>query len=155
ICPWLQIRFPLFDRSTAQSMLVFGGKTFLTNLSQMLLNSTTGALIAGFLGPAALALYSRPLALVRNLNVLMSKYAMTFSPTFSSLQSAGTDAEVRELLVKSLRFGLFIALPAVTLLLIFGDQVLRLWMGSDFADWRLVAILQLGFLFQIAYLPMQ
>jgi O-antigen/teichoic acid export membrane protein len=95
------------------------------------------------------------MALVRNVNVFMSKYAMVFSPTISSLQSAGRHDEVRSLMFKSLRYGLFIALPMVVCLLVFGDEVLRLWMGDHFVNARLIVTLQVGFLFHLAYLPLQ
>lgn len=154
LCPWLQIKRRHFRWTTAREMLSFGGKSFMTSLSQLLMNSTISLLIAGHLGPAALALYARPMALVRNLAVFVNKYAMVFSPTISSFQGAGRQGEVRDLAIKATRVGVYLSLPMMLYLVVFGDAVLRLWMGARYADRALIAIIVCGLLHQVAYIPL-
>lgn len=154
LCPWLMIRTRLFHWETARGMLSFGGKTFVTQLSQLIMNSSVNLLIAAYLGPAVLALYARPHSLVRNLGVFINKYAMVFSPTISSLQGAGKHAEVIDLSLKATRYGLFLSLPALLFLFVFGGEVLRLWMGASYANQWLVSLVVLAFLSQISHIPL-
>jgi O-antigen/teichoic acid export membrane protein len=154
LCPWLEIKIRHFSWNTAREMLTFGGKYFLTNASQMILNSGTSILIAGALGPAILATFSRPIALIRSLGVFVNKYAMVFSPTISAYQGVGRTDEISELAMKAVRYGLFALLPAIAVLAIYGDVVITAWMGRSYADLWLVAVLALGFLHQIAYQPL-
>jgi O-antigen/teichoic acid export membrane protein len=154
LCPWLEIKRRHFRWETAKEMLGFGGKSFMTYISQLLLNSSVSLLIAGHLGPAALALYQRPVSLIRNFQVFVNKYAMVFSPTISSFQGAGRQSEVRSLALKATRYGIYLSLPVLLLLVVFGGEVMRLWMGGRYADPLLVAVVVLGLSSQIAYIPL-
>jgi O-antigen/teichoic acid export membrane protein len=154
VCPWLEIRREHFRWTEARAMLAFGGKASASHVSQMVMNSTISLMIAAYLGPAALAFYSRPLSLMRNITVLINKYAMVFSPTISSLQAAGEDIAVRELAVKATRGGLYIALPGLVFLLVFGEEVLRVWMGPKYADPTLISLVVVAFIFQVAHVPL-
>ena len=155
LCPWLQIKLRNFRWATAREMLSFGGKSFMTSISQLLLNSSVSLLVAGHLGPAALALYQRPVSLVRNFAVFVNKYSMVFSPTISSFQGAGRQDEVRALALKATRYGLYLSLPVLLLLAVHGGEVMRLWMGGRYADHLLVATVALGLASQISYIPLQ
>ena len=154
ICPWLQIRSRHFHWDTAREMLAFGGKTSITQVSQLVMNSTLSVMIAAHLGPAALALYSRPLSLMRNLSVFVNKYAMVFSPTISSLQAADEHVKVRDLTLTATRTGIYLALPALLFLLVFGAEVLRLWMGNRYADPALISLIVVAFAFQVCHVPL-
>jgi O-antigen/teichoic acid export membrane protein len=152
--PWLQIRRAHFDPKTAREMFSFGGKTFATQVSQLVMNSTVGIMIASFLGPAALAVYTRPISLMRNLGVFINKYAMVFSPTISSLQGAGQHERVRGLAFKATRYGLYLSLPIIIFIIVFGAEVLRLWMGSSYAHPWLIALIGFGFFWQVSHIPL-
>ena len=154
LCPWLEVRWRHFRRETAREMLSFGGKSFLTQISNLLMNASVSLLVASHLGPAFLALYARPVALVRNLNAFVHKYAMVFSPTISSFQGAGRHEDVRDLALKATRYGLYLSLPILLLLGVFGDAVLQVWMGARYADRWLVVLIVCGFANQIAYVPL-
>ena len=154
LCPWLEIKRRHFDRAIAREMLKFGGKSLMTYIAQLLMNSSVSLLLAAYLGPAALALYQRPVALVRNLSVFVNKYAMVFSPTISSFQGAGRQDELRAMALQATRYGIFLSLPVLVLLLVFGGEVLRLWMGDRYANPLLVAVVVLAYFNQISYIPL-
>jgi membrane protein EpsK len=112
----------------------------------MLLNQTTSLLIVASLGPASLAVFTRPRSLMRQMDSLERKMAMVLTPTTSSLDVCGHAEEIKNLLVKSVRYSLYLVLPLVLLLVIFGGQIMHLWMGPAYANAWLVAILAFGFL---------
>jgi O-antigen/teichoic acid export membrane protein len=154
VCKHLRVRISLIRWRTIRNLYVFGGKTLMPGISRMLLNQTTNILIVAYLGPAALALYARPRSLIRHIDTLVRKMAMVLIPTTSSLQGTGDVKGIKELLLKSVRYSLYLVLPMVLLLVIFGDQVLQFWMGPRYANGLIPAILAVGFLAAMAQTPL-
>ncbi len=72
--------------------------------------------------------------------------AMILTPTTSSLDVGGHKEEIENLLIKSVRYSVYPALPLVLVLVIFGGAVMELWMGPAYANWTLPAIMAVGFL---------
>jgi len=153
ICEGLRVSPMLVRWKMLKTLFAFGGKTLIPSVSKLLLNVTTSVLIVAYLGPAALALYTRPRSLVLHINTLVSKMAMTLTPTVSSLQSAGDQKGIQELLITSVRYSLYLVLPMVLVLVVFGGAVMHFWMGPRYADGRLPAILAIGYLAALAQWP--
>jgi O-antigen/teichoic acid export membrane protein len=153
VCGGLRLRPSLVRWKTVRKLFVFGGKTLIPSVSNLLINQTTNILIVAYLGPAALALYARPRSLVLHVNTLISKMAMTLTPTTSSLQSTNNTREIRELLISSVRYSFYIVLPIVLVLVVFGDAVMQFWMGPRYANGLIPAILALGYLAVLVQLP--
>lgn len=154
VLPGLHVRLRLARWSVARTMIGFGGKTFLDTMSRLLLYQTNSILLVSYLGPAALAFYSRPLGLVRHAQAFLSKFAFVLTPTASSLHAVGRQDELRHFLVQTTRYGAYMSLPMVLLLAILGDPILRLWMGADYACGRVLAILALGHLIPMVQQPL-
>lgn len=146
VCPGLQLSYSHARWGTIKELYIYGGKALIPTISEMLLNQTTSVLIIGALGPAALALFTRPRSLLRQMDTLERKMAMILTPTTSSLDVFGHLDEIERLLIKSVRYSVYLTLPLVLVLVIFGGAVLRLWMGPNYANWILPAILAIGFL---------
>jgi O-antigen/teichoic acid export membrane protein len=146
ICEGLKIRPSLVKWKTAKKLFVFGGKTLIPSISNLLLNQTTSIMIIAYLGPAALALYARPRSLVLHVNTLVSKMAMTLTPTVSSLQSTNNIKGIQGLLIASVRYSFYLVGPIVLVLIVFGDAVMQFWMGPRYANHLIPAILAVGYL---------
>jgi O-antigen/teichoic acid export membrane protein len=152
-CEGLRLRLSLVKWATVGELFAFGGKTLIPSVSNVLLNSTTSILIIAYLGPAALAMYSRPRSLVNQAEVLVRKMAMTLTPTISSLESTGDLSKIRDLLTKSTRYSCYLALPIVLVLVVFGGPIMQLWMGSRYANGLVPAILAIGYLSVLVQIP--
>ncbi len=153
VCPELRIRWSSVSLAEARTLLSFGGKTVVGVLSGLLLYQTNALQIVGHLGAASLALYSRPMSLVRHVRTFANKFAMVLTPTASSLHAAGRTDDLRALLAQSCRASASLGLPPILVLAIMGDPILRLWMGAHYAAGALVAVLALGHLGDIAKQP--
>jgi O-antigen/teichoic acid export membrane protein len=116
VCPDLRVRPSLARWSTAVEMLTYGSKWFVPLVGSLLLNQTVRVLIASFLGPPTLAVYSRPASLVCYAATFVNRLAFVMAPTASSLQATGDRAAIRGLLVSSTRYATALALPAVVLM---------------------------------------
>lgn len=150
ICPGLKIKLALANRTQALEMITFGGKSFLTEISPMLLLQTTNILIAAHLGPATLALFARPSSLVRHAQTFLNKFAFVLTPTAGSLQGHGRQDELRSLFLQSTKFSVAITLPMVIVLTVFGDEILRVWMGHRYEQGVLLSILAIGYFLPIS-----
>lgn len=153
VCEGLCVRLSLVRRPVIWEQFVFGGKTLIPNISNLLLNQTTSILILSYLTPGALALFSRPRSLVYYVDVLVRKMAMILIPMASSLESIGDLREIRELVIKAARYSLYMALPIVLVLVIFGGPVMQVWMGPRYANGWIPAILAGGYLAVLVQLP--
>jgi len=153
VCKGLRLRKSLVQWLTIRELFWFGGKSVIPSVSNLLLNQTTSILIVAYLGPAALALYSRPRSLINQVEVLVRKMAMTLTPTITSLESTGNLGEVRELTVKGTRYSFYLSLPIVLMLAVFGGPIMQLWMGPRYANGLVPAILAIGYLAVLVQIP--
>ncbi len=132
-------------------MLIFGLKNSVGGMSRMIVLQTTALCLAAAAGPAALAVYARPVALFGHADKFISLYAFLLTPVAGSLQGLNRDAELRELLLSSLQASFAMTIPAVVLLSGYGDAVVRLWMGDKYVVPILAPILGLAFLLPYAH----
>ena len=153
VCRGLRLGKSLIDWPTIRQLYAFGGKTLIPTVSDMLVNSTTSLLIVSYLGPSALALFTRPRSLVRQSDTLVRRMAMVLIPTVSSLEAAVDAHAIRNLLVKAVRYTLYLVLPMAMVLTVFGGPIVRLWMGPNYANDLLIAVLAVGFLIPMAQSP--
>lgn len=153
VCEGLRLQPSLIGWGTIRKLFVFGGKSLIPSVSDMLLNQTTSILILAYLGPAALALYARPWSLIRHMNTLVNKMAMPLVPTISSLRSTKDSEGIRALLIKSARYSFYMALPMVLVLVVFGSPILQFWMGPRYANGLIPAILAIGYFAIMVQLP--
>jgi len=154
VCKGLRLRPSLIGWQTIRELFVFGGKSLIPSISNLMLNQTISILIVSYLGPAALALYARPWSLMNHINVLVSKMSMTLTPTIGSLQSIGNKKEIQELAITSVRYSFYMLLPIVLVLVIFGGSIMKLWMGPSYANGLLPAILAVGYLSLLSQKPL-
>jgi O-antigen/teichoic acid export membrane protein len=146
ICMGLQLKLSMIGRKMIKELYLFAGKSLISLLSKMFLSQTTSVLIVAYLGPAALALFTRPFSLIRHMDQLVQKIAAVTRPTASSLQSTNNRQGIQELLQKSVRYSFYIVMPMLLVVFFFGDAIMQFWMGPRYANWMIPAILAIGFL---------
>lgn len=144
ICSDLSLAVSLVNRADAKKVVKFGAKSILLGLPALITDKTISIFVVAYLGPAALAVVSRPLALVRTVSLLVAKYANVLVPTAGSLQSQEKLEELRAFALQSSRNGLLLSIPPLAFLVVIGDLVLDVWMGPDYAHWSISAILAGG-----------
>jgi O-antigen/teichoic acid export membrane protein len=144
VCPELRFHPRYVHWTYIRRMLTFGGKSILTTASRVLLYQTSNLLVVSFLGPAALAMYSRPGGLVRHAMTFVNKFAFVLTPTASCLHARGQKEELSELLIETTRYAAYITLPMVIFLSIMGSPLLMFWMGPKYRQGTLLIILAVG-----------
>jgi O-antigen/teichoic acid export membrane protein len=153
VCPGLSVRPRLATRQDIWALLVFGSKTIVDALSRLLLGQASSILVASYLGPAALAVYARPGALIRHADTLTNKLGMVLSPAASGMQSSERIDELKTLLIDATRFAAFLAMPLTVFLAVMGNPILHVWMGPAYRQDALMAVLALGTLLPLTMRP--
>jgi O-antigen/teichoic acid export membrane protein len=120
------------DLSVAPSLLMYGGWVSVSSIVGPALVYADRFTIGAVLSLAAVAYYSAPFDVITRLLVIPAAMAMTLFPVFSA---TGQQREERlaGMYGRAMRYTLTALAPLVLLALLFGDELLRLWLGPDFA----------------------
>lgn len=153
VCPGLSLSPSHADAKTARSMMHFGGKSFVPQIADLLLNQTVNVLIVAAMGPAALALFARPRSLVLQTRSLIFKMSAVLVPSVSSLQALGDREKIQDLVIKATRYACCLTLPVTVTLITMGSPVLVAWMGPDYKNGIVLALLAFGYTTYIVQAP--
>ena len=140
-----------------RKLISFGGWVSVSQVSAPLLVYLDRVVLAAFAGLAAVSLYTVPFEAVSRVGILPASMVATLFPAFSERMAHSGAASVSRLYSEAVRYLALLLLPCFGFLAIFGPELLRLWMGVQFAAdagliMRLIAI---GVLFNaMAYVPM-
>lgn len=153
VCPELKINLSYASWSQAKIILRFGVKTLTAGVPMLLTALTANVIVASTLGAAALAVFARPISLVRHLQTFTTKFTFVLVPTVGAMQELNQNEELRGFLLKTTKYSVAFTLPIISLLIVFGDVLLKLWMGEQYANWLLMAIIAIGYLLPISQDP--
>ena len=109
---------------------------------------TISIILVSSIGPAALAIFARPMALTKQIKNFMTKFTLMLTPTTGSMQGSGDTKAVQTLFINTTKLSFAFALPSLGFLFIYGDVILNYWMGPEYALWPLIMILAFGQLSQ-------
>ena len=132
VCPQLSISFRRCSLAAMGRLLRFGGKSLLFTISRMGMYQFNSILVAHFLGPGMLAVFSRQRSLVLHCESVMIHYARTLLPVASALHAKNDREGIRDLLTKGSLYSWYIALPSMIVLIVMGGPLVRLWMGTTY-----------------------
>lgn len=150
ICIEFTFNLALARLTCCKEMLRFGIKSMLTNLPPILLLQTINILIVSLIGPSALAIFARPVALTRHIHTFVNKFTFMITPSAGALSASEALPALRKLYLDSTQLSVAFCLPALACLFVYGDTLLYFWMGEDYALWPLVMILSAGQLLSFA-----
>ena len=125
-------------------LLRFGGWVSASQLASPILVYLDRILIASFVSLSAVTLYTVPYEMMTRLRIIPSSLVSTLYPAFSERGTDGQKAQLQRLYEGSVRYLLIVMLPGILFLLVFGTDLLSLWMGKQFAEQTSVILQILG-----------
>lgn len=143
-CKEFKLDLHVANLATCKEMLIFSIKSMLSSLPPILLLQSINIILVSAIGPAALAVFARPMALTRQIKTFMAKFTLMLTPTTGSMQGAGDIKAIRSLFINMTTLSFAFAIPSLGFLFIYGDVVLQYWMGHDYALWGLIMTLAAG-----------
>lgn len=144
ICKEFMFNLKLASWVTCKDALIFGIKTMLSHVPPIILLQAISIMLVSSIGPSALAIFARPVALTKQVKVFMTKFTFMLSPTAGSMQGQGDTKAIQTLFLSTTKLSFAFALPSLIFLGIYGDVILHYWMGPDYAIGALIMILAFG-----------
>ena len=133
---------PAFHRKKLRLLAVYGGWVTVSNVVSPLLVYMDRFLIGSLLSMSALAYYTAPCDMVTRLWFFPGSLVAALFPAFSSLDASGDKNRLEEIYARSIKFLLLTFGPVLLLVVVFAQDVLRLWLGGDFAQ-KSTSVLQI------------
>lgn len=111
----------------------FGGWVMISNLVIPIFIYLDRILVGALITISAVTFYTVPYDVINRLLIIPISIASVLFPTFSSLASRNDRDMINIIVMRSTKFLLTIMVPLTVLLLIFSEDILRLWLGIEFA----------------------
>ena len=121
------------DRHEIGALLHFGGWVTVSQVILQLLVYLDRFLLASFLSLDAVTIYSVPYEGITRLRIIPASVTATLYPAMSEHGEDSSGERLQTLYDVSLRYLLLLLLPAISFLVVFGRDLLSVWMGTEFA----------------------
>lgn len=145
------VSFTRFSR-----LFAFGGWVMITSIVGPFLVYLDRFLIGSLLTMAALAYYTAPYEMVARLWVVSASLSMTLFPAFSAMEGVRDRKRLSIFFARSIKYVFLISGTIVSLIVVYSEQILKIWLGGDFAIESTVAmqVLAIGVLINsLAHAP--
>lgn len=132
---------PSLDLKMVRPLVGFGGWATISSVIGPLLTYMDRFLIGALISIAAVGYYAAPYEAVTRLWILPGSLAATLFPAFSSMGASDRmRTELGRLYARSVKSLLLVMGPLMALIVVFAPQILRLWLGQDFAEKSTLAL---------------
>jgi O-antigen/teichoic acid export membrane protein len=120
------------SRRAIRPLTVFGGWIMLSNITGPIFGSLERFMIASLLSVAMLTYYSVPVDLVSRVTILPVSIVPALFPYFS-FHGNKNSAEVSAVTSHTMKYLLLLMSPLISVFIFFAHDILRLWLGEQFA----------------------
>jgi O-antigen/teichoic acid export membrane protein len=155
---WVGYQKPLFRVDwryirwqDCQKLFALGGWSSLIGLASNLYERADQVLINLLLGPAANAIYAITIQMGGALNRLVTSFTSVLLPTASRVAAGDSPLAKQQLILRSTRYALTLALPCVCGVAIFRREIIEFWLGDGFE--LAIAVLPFTLLLVLCRMP--
>jgi O-antigen/teichoic acid export membrane protein len=132
-------------KSVLRDMFRYGSTTAAVGIGENLRGYIYPVLIAKFLSPAAVTLFSLPVKILAFPAQGIGTMTEIVNPLSSRLEARNDFVKLRELILNSSQSAFMLLIPMAAFLFVYGHELLVLWVGNRYAsDYNLLVILTLG-----------
>lgn len=149
--PFLRLDWRFVRWQDCKKIFSLGGWSSLIGFASTLYERTDQILINLLLGPAFNAIYAVVIQLGSAMNRLVTSLTTVLLPTASRISDSGSIWEKQQLILRSTRYVLTLALPAAFGIAIFRREIIELWLGKGFEE--AIAILPLTMFLVFCRIP--
>jgi O-antigen/teichoic acid export membrane protein len=145
--PALRTR-PVLRRELVRPLFSFSGWLGLSSILYAVTSSMDRLVIGSLITVEAVTFYSAPYEAINRIGVVPGSLSMVLFPAFSFLDAGGRKERSESLFARSTKFLLLSTGPVFVLLMFFAGDLLRVWLGPEFAAQSafVVRVLAAGFL---------
>jgi O-antigen/teichoic acid export membrane protein len=132
LIPGLRLR-PRLRRPDLRQLLSFSASVIVASVSGLAVHRLDRVLVAYFLPIAAVAYYVIPYSLAERTSMGVGNITSVIFPSASELSAMQALCKVRELYLRATKMVVLVGLPVTVVLVAVPGQILRHWVGADFA----------------------
>jgi O-antigen/teichoic acid export membrane protein len=132
VTPHVTVRIRNAEWKVWRTLIVYGGGSFLIVVADLLKVSLGSAIIGRCIDIDSVAIYGIAAIIVRRVLTVIGSGLGVLTPRFASLEATGHHDEIRVLFLKSQTLSTVISFGVCTLLFIFGERFIVLWVGEEF-----------------------
>jgi O-antigen/teichoic acid export membrane protein len=122
-----------FDSKLLRPLITYGGWITVSVAVSSVMVYGDRFVIGALVSMAAVGYYTAPAEIVNRLGIFPGSLVLTLFPAFSSLDAWGEKEKLERLYARSVKFLLLCLGPLLVLIMIFARDILRLWLGNEFA----------------------
>jgi O-antigen/teichoic acid export membrane protein len=126
----LKIKLSVVTSRNFAELFSLGGSALVQTISSTLNRRFQILAVSIVLGVSVTPLYSIPLSLFLYIGPFINRLGATFTPIASSMDAKGEEDRLKSLNILGVRYGLVISIPLCIFLFFFGEDILKLWLGS-------------------------
>ena len=134
LTPELSLSPRHFARGRVRELGGYSFYFFIANVSVLIILRIDPVVIKAFLPLSAVAVYAIAAKVSEYTYLLNKQFSNALMPLVSQSKGAGDSETIRRILVDGTRFLMAIAAPFIALLFFHAEEIIRLWMGADFAQ---------------------
>jgi O-antigen/teichoic acid export membrane protein len=132
-------------RRVFRDMLRYGSVSVTVGIGERMRGYIYPLLIARFLSPVAVTLFSLPVKLMQFPSDGIGTMTEVINPVSSRLEAQNDFARLRQLILNSSQTAFLLLVPLAAFLITFGRDLLRLWVGSRYTSaYFLLVLLTIG-----------
>lgn len=128
----IKISLHFFRKSKIKELFLFSVSVFIIQIAGILSFNTDNIVIGYFLTLEAVALYTIAQKLIKLLTALVFQLVDVLFPAFSALAAVGDNKRIILYYINAVEIALVFSAPAFIGFLVFGKDLLTLWVGSKF-----------------------
>jgi len=132
LLPNIQLR-PMWHKPIFLKLLNFGGWILVSYIVGPLMVNFDRIFIGSLLSVAAVTYYVVPFGLVSKLGIIHNSAAPVLYSAFSERSTLPDKTSFNNLFLRSTNFLFIVLTPIVLIFVVFSGEILKLWMGQDFA----------------------
>lgn len=123
-----------FDKKIFLKLIRFGGYKFLGNISGQFVFQIDKFIIGIFHPIGIVTFYAIPILIVQKTFILIFNITNAVFPALSESIALNNEKRTKDLYIRMTKFVIFLIFPLMSVIFIFSNNILTLWIGQDFAQ---------------------
>ena len=154
---FLTVNFSSIDKPTLQLIFNYSVYSFLIAVALKILFSTDSIVIGALVSVESVTLYAIPAMIVENLQKIIWAVVVVLIPIISAKEAEGSTKNNGQLYILGTKYTLLFCSPLIIVLVIAGDDFIRIWMGDAYMEpsSKVLNILLVGYVFGLSQLMAQ
>ena len=121
-----------FSRTTLATLIFYGLKSSAAAFQELIVYQSARLVLFFSMGPIALAAFSRYATIARQINRLVDRLGISVATITSGYIAEGQEQKIKDLYYNSVQGGMLLTLPILSIFCVFGDVIVKFWMGDEF-----------------------